>query len=105
MVNSDAHAVTGKREESLDDDLGPMSREQLIGEVRKLRRGIRVHRYSTLHELSWHQPELWGLLPEKGDPLPVVPNWPEFMQGCVSYRQSLDVQASGAPRSPQPYDR
>jgi hypothetical protein len=27
------------------------------------------------------------------------------MRGCVRYRQSLDVQASQAPRSSQPYDR
>jgi hypothetical protein len=34
-----------------------------------------------------------------------VPDWPEFMRGCVRYRQSLDIQASHAPRSSQPYDR
>jgi hypothetical protein len=82
-----------------------MSRDQLIAEVRKLRRGIRMHRDSTLHELCWHHPELWGLLPEKTDPLPIVPDWPEFMRGCVRYRQSLDRQASAAPRSSQPYPR
>ena len=96
MVNDDAHT---------DDDLDHMSREQLLAEVRKLRRGIRIHRDSTLHELCWHHPELWGLLPEKQDPLPVVPDWPEFMRGCVRYRQSLDTQASHAPRSSQPYER
>jgi hypothetical protein len=88
-----------------DEDLEAMSREQLMAEVRKLRRGIRVHRDSTLHELCWHHPELWGLLPEKQDPLPVVPDWPEFMRGCVKYRQSLDIQAAQAPRSSQPYDK
>jgi hypothetical protein len=45
------------------------------------------------------------LLPEKQDPLPVVPDWPEFMRGCVRYRQSLDTQASHAPRSSQPSER
>jgi hypothetical protein len=35
----------------------------------------------------------------------VVPDWPEFMRGCVRYRQSLDIQASQPPRSSQPYDR
>jgi len=29
-------------------------------------------------------------------PLPAVPDWPESMQGCVKYRQSLDDQAPGA---------
>ena len=89
----------------MDEDLDVMSREQLMAEVRKLRHGIRLHRDSTLHELCWHHPELWGLLPEKHDPLPVVPDWPEFIRGCVRYRQSLDTQAAHAPRSAQPYDR
>jgi hypothetical protein len=89
----------------MDEDLAGMSREQLIDEVRKLRRGIRAHRDSTGHELCWHHPELWGLLPEQQDPLPTVPAWPEFIRGCVRYRQSLDEQAQDAPRSAQPYDR
>ena len=89
----------------MDEDLDVMSREQLMAEVRRLRHGIRLHRDSTLHELCWHHPELWGLLPEKHDPLPVVPDWPEFIRGCVRYRQSLDTQAAHAPRSAQPYDR
>jgi hypothetical protein len=87
----------------MDDDLTTMSREELIDEVRKLRQGIRVHRDSSLHELCWHHPDLWGLLPEKQDPVPVVPEWPRFIEGCVRYRQSLDEQAPGAPRSSKPY--
>jgi hypothetical protein len=87
----------------MDDDLTTMSREELIDEVRKLRQGIRVHRDSSLHELCWHHPDLWGLLPEKQDPVPVVPQWPRFIEGCVRYRQSLDEQAPGAPRSSKPY--
>jgi hypothetical protein len=27
-----------------------------------------------------------------------VPAWPQFMRGCVRYRQSLDEQAADAPR-------
>ena len=88
----------------MDEDLTNMPREQLIEEIRKLRRDIRRHRDSTGHDLCWHHPELWGLLPEKQDPLPTVPEWPEFMQGCVKYRQSLDEQASHAPRSSPPYE-
>lgn len=87
----------------LDDDLERLTRDQLAGEVAKLRRGIREHRDSTSHALCWHHPALWGLLPEKTDPLPVVPDWPEFLRGCVRYRQSLDEQAPGAPRSGEPY--
>jgi hypothetical protein len=89
----------------MDDDLERMSREQLIAEVKQLRAGIRAHRDSSLHDLCWHHPVLWGLLPEKTDPLPVVPAWPEFMQGCIKYRQSLDEQALEAPRSTEPYQR
>jgi hypothetical protein len=87
----------------MDDDLEQMSREQLVTEVRKLRRGIRQHRDSSLHELCWHHPALWGLLPEKTDPVPEVPEWPQFLQGCLKYRQSLDEQAASAPRSTEPY--
>ena len=83
----------------MDDDLERMNREDLISEVRKLRSGIRKHRDSTGHDLCWHHPELWGLLPEKTDPLPSVPEWPEFMEGCIRYRQSLDRQAPKAPRT------
>jgi hypothetical protein len=88
----------------MDEDLAEMSRDQLVAEVKKLRHGIRVHRDSRGHELCWHHPALWGLLPEKSDPVPIVPEWPEFLRGCVSYRQSLDRQAPTAPRISTPYD-
>jgi len=87
----------------MDEDLQHMSRLELIDEVKKLRQGIRQHRDSSLHELCWHHPALWGLLPEKTDPIPVVPEWPEFMNGCVKYRQSLDEQAPKARRTDRPY--
>jgi hypothetical protein len=88
----------------MDTDLQAMSREQLIAEVRKLRDGIRKHRDSSGHELCWHHPDLWALLPEKTDPVPVVPEWSQFMMGCIRYRQSLDRQLPNAPRTPKPYD-
>lgn len=88
----------------MDEDLTGISREQLIEEVRKLRWGIRVHRDGTGHDLCWYHPALWGLLPEKRDPLPTVPEWPEFIRGCVKYRQSLDEQLRSAPRSSRPYE-
>jgi hypothetical protein len=88
----------------MDADLERMSCEQLIEEVKKLRQGIRRHRDSTRHELCWHHPALWSLLPEKTDPVPVVPDWPQFIQGCVRYRQSLDEQASHATRTSEPYE-
>ena len=89
----------------MDEDLAAMSREQLIDEVRTLRHAIRAHRDSSMHELCWHHPQLWGLLPERTDLLPTVPEWPVFLQGCLKYRQSLDDQLPNAPRSREPYNR
>ena len=89
----------------MDEDLDGMSREALIAEARKLRQGIRTHRDSTGQELCWHHPALWALLPERTDPLPTVPEWPQFMRGCVRYRQSLDEQAPRAPRSTESFDQ
>jgi hypothetical protein len=88
----------------MDEDLEGMSREQLIAEARKLRQGIRAHRDSTGQELCWHHPALWALLPERTDPVPTVPAWPQFMRGCVRYRQSLDEQLPNAPRSDETYE-
>ncbi len=82
----------------MDEDLNGLSREALILEVRKLRNGIRAHRDSTKHELCWHHPQLWGLLPEKTDPDIAVPEWPEFLRGCLHYRESLDRQRPDARR-------
>jgi hypothetical protein len=89
----------------MDQDLDHMSRDRLIDEVRRLRAGIRKHRDSSGHDLCWHHPDLWALLPEKTDPVPVVPEWPQFMRGCIRYRQSLDEQAGDAPRTSEPYDQ
>ena len=89
----------------MDDDLKEFSYEQLIDEVIKLRNGIRKHRDSTMQELCWHHPALWGLLPERSDPIPTVPEWPQFMEGCIRFRRSLDEQAADAPRTTQPYPR
>lgn len=83
----------------MDEDIAHMSREELVREVRRLREGIRAHRDAGGHDLCWHHPALWGLLPEKTDPQPSVPDWPQFMRGCVRYRQSLDEQLPQAPRT------
>lgn len=90
--------------EPIDDDLRwGGSKPDLVVEVRRLRQGIREHRDSSQHGLCWHQPALWDLLPERTDPLPVVPEWPQFLKGCVAYRQSLDEQLPLAPRTSEPY--
>lgn len=88
----------------LDDDLAGMSRERLIAEVRRLRDGIRKHRDLSGQELCWHQPELWGLLPSRTDPLPTVPAWPQFLRGCVRYRESLDSQLPEAQRTDEEFE-
>ncbi len=87
----------------MDEDLDTLSRDELIAEVRRLRAGIREHRDSTGHDLCWHHPALWGLLPEKSDPQPEVPDWPQFLRGCIRYRQSLDRQLPDAPRTNRPF--
>lgn len=87
----------------MDEDIEKMSREQLVAEAKKLRAGIRAHRDSSGQELCWHHPALWGLLPERTDPLPTVPSWPEFLRGCLRYRQSLDQQLPNAPRTDEQY--
>ncbi|RZL38385.1 MAG: hypothetical protein EOP35_05885 [Rubrivivax sp.] len=87
----------------MDDDLDMLTKEQLAAEVRKLRKAIRAHRDESSHGLCWHQPALWNLLPEKVDPAIAVPEWPQFMRGCVRYRQSLDEQRPDAPRQHQEF--
>ena len=89
---------------SLDDDLDTMDASRLREEVRRLRAGIRAHRDSTAHELCWHHPALWSLLPEPIDPDIAVPPWARFLRGCVHYRQSLDEQRPDAPVHDQDYD-
>jgi hypothetical protein len=83
----------------LDEDLVSLSRDELLVEVRRLRGAIRAHRDASGHELCWYHPQLWSLLPEKLSPQISVPAWPQFLRGCVRYRQSLDAQAPEAPRT------
>lgn len=86
-----------------DEDLDKLTRDELLQEVRRLRQGIRKHRDSTLHELCWHHPDLWSLLPEKIEPQILVPEWLQFLKGRIHYRQSLDEQKPDSPRSDQEF--
>jgi hypothetical protein len=88
----------------MDEDLEQFNRAELVAEIKKLRSGIRRHRDSTKHELCWHHPHLWGLLPEKVDPEIAVPEWPQFLRGCVHYRESLDFQQPNALRVTDEYE-
>jgi hypothetical protein len=83
----------------MDTDILSWSREELIAEVMRLRNGIRDHRDSSGHNLCWFHPQLWGLLPE---PIPkdiAVPAWPQFLRGCVKYREALDRELPNASRT------
>jgi hypothetical protein len=84
---------------AMDEDLEHLDRDALIAEVKRLRAGVRSHRDSSGHDLCWHHPRLWGLLPESSDPVPIVPEWPQFLRGCLRYRESLDEQLPHAPRT------
>jgi len=89
----------------MDEDLNGLTREQLIDEVKRLRAGIRTHRDSSGHDLCWHHPDLWRLLPERLEPKVAVPDWPQFTRGCIRYRQSLDAQLPDAPRTTAEFDK
>ena len=83
----------------MDDDLAKLDRDELMAEVKRLRAGIREHRDASGQDLCWHHPKLWGLLPE---PVPsdiAVPKWPQFLRGCVKYREALDRELPNAPRT------
>ena len=89
----------------MDEDLEGLSREHLIQEVKRLRAGIRAHRDSSGHDLCWHHPQLWGLLPERMDPQVAVPPWPKFLRGCLRYRESLDRELPNAPAEEREFER
>lgn len=89
----------------MDEDLETLSRDQLIAEVKTLRSAIRDHRDASGHELCWHHPALWSLLPEKIRPEVAVPAWPAFMAGCIRYRTSLDEQLPEAPRTDETFEK
>jgi len=80
-----------------DSDLEALTCDQLVAEVKRLRAGIRTHRDSTGHDLCWHHPDLWGLLPERVAPEVAVPPWPKFLRGCLRYREALERELPDAP--------
>lgn len=89
----------------MDDDLSRLTKDELIAEVKRLRTGIRAHRDASGHALCWHHPQLWGLLPEPIPKAIAVPAWPQFLRGCVKYRESLDSELADAPRTEAEFDR
>jgi hypothetical protein len=89
---------------TMDDDLDRMDWDALVAEVKKLRNAIRQHRDASGHDLCWHHPALWSLLPERLEPSIAVPPWPKFLRGCIRYRESLDEQVLGAPVHDKEFD-
>jgi hypothetical protein len=88
----------------MDEDLDGMSREELVTEAKRLRAGIRAHRDCSGHDLCWYHPHLWSLLPETCSVEIAVPPWPQFLRGCIRYRQSLDEQLSDHKVHDQEFD-
>ena len=88
----------------LDSDLDGLDRDRLVAEVKRLRAGIREHRDSTGHDLCWHHPNLWGLLPERVAPDIAVPPWPKFLRGCLHYREALERELPDAPPADYEYE-
>jgi hypothetical protein len=89
----------------MDEDLSNLTKDELIAEVIRLREGIRHHRDSSGHDLCWHHPQLWSLLPE---PIPqdiAVPAWPQFLRGCIKYREALDRELPNAQRTDSEFDQ
>jgi hypothetical protein len=82
-----------------DQDLDRMSQAELLAAAKAMRAAIRTHRDTSMHELCWHHPAMWALLPDSPPGGLIVPEWPQFMRGCTRYRESLDRQLADAPRS------
>ncbi|MBV6658103.1 MAG: hypothetical protein KI785_10095 [Devosiaceae bacterium] len=82
-----------------------MTREELLREARKMRAAVREHRDATGHDLCWHWPDLWALLPDTTERKLTVPDWPHFMRGCIHYRSSLDRQLADADRTQEEFSR
>ena len=87
-----------------DADLDQMERPALLAAARAMRAAIRAHRDASGHDLCWHHPGLWSLLPDSGDGRPVVPEWPAFMRGCIAYRSALDRELADAERTRTEYE-
>ncbi len=83
-------------------DLDGMEHAELLAVARAMRVAIRAHRDASGHDLCWHHPDMWALLPDTptggSAGRPEVPDWPQFLRGCIRYRQALDAELADAPR-------
>jgi len=89
----------------MDEDLDTLPREALLAEAKRLRAAIRAHRDRSGHDLCWHHPQLWSLLPEPMTAAIAVPPWPQFLRGCLRYRESLERELPNAPPHPADYGK
>jgi len=96
--------VTRLSKRDPDSDLAGMEREALVAHATAMRRAIRAHRDASGHDLCWHHPEMWALLPDPPAGGQVVPDWPQFLRGCVAYRAALDREPAGAARTGRDYE-
>jgi hypothetical protein len=86
-----------------DADLEDMDRDALLAQARAMRAAIRAHRDASGHDLCWHHPEMWALLPDRPEAGQVVPDWPTFLAGCLRYRAALDRELAEAPRGDEEF--
>jgi hypothetical protein len=47
---------------------------------------------------------MWALLPDSPKGGQVVPDWPQFMRGCIAYRTALERELGQAPRTQKEFD-
>lgn len=99
-----AEAPRAPATEDPDADLEAMEPAALLAHARAMRAAIRAHRDASGHDLCWHHPELWALLPDTPKGGQRVPDWPEFLRGCILYRASLDRELGEAPRTGGEYE-
>ncbi|CAN5614873.1 hypothetical protein BH23PSE1_BH23PSE1_07660 [soil metagenome] len=83
----------------LDADLDDLDRKALIAHARAMRAAIRAHRDASGHDLCWHHPDMWALLPDTPTGKVELPDWPQFMRGCITYRAALERELADAPRT------
>jgi hypothetical protein len=67
----------------MDESVSPMTREELLAEVQKLRGGPSRPREAGRGRTSV--------------PAPVAPNWSDFFEDCLRHRKALDEQTHDVP--------
>lgn len=87
-----------------DGDLDALDHAALLAAAKAMRAAIRAHRDASGHDLCWYHPALWSLLPDPPAARPSVPDWPQFMRGCITYRSALDRELAAAQRTTEEFE-